>query len=429
MKLTLTPRPLDDPSAAEEECATSGLLEIETNGLVLTEGVAFDSTELQPGPLIAAYPLAEWLVWNRWRLLWEPRPASISREWEFAHRLPTIGAGYRWPNIEVVSDGQRVRLTSSPPADTRPCTFRYVGAPRSVAIGAEEFDAAIGGFVQDVLCRLDDSGISDSNLRMLSEEAERENGDERTCTYRRVEASLGADPGEGNQVEIDRRIAEVGVLGRAAVMELAADGVDASADELRSCLEHTGFDARPADALQLEEAESVNGWGSTPGWMLGVALAREARKCAGLGAGPLTNATLSELAGVPPHSLEDCDRVAEQVSLEWRAGSRVRIALRSKWTTGRRFDLARLLADRWLPDGQRDCVLPATRAYTYRQKVQRAFAAEFLAPIDALDAFLGGDVADTRQEDAAEHFQVSPLAVRSILINNNRIERREPMPQ
>ncbi len=43
--------------------------------------------------------------------------------------------------------------------------------------------------------------------------------------------------------------------------------------------------------------------------------------------------------------------------------------------------------------------------------------------------FLDGDVADTRREDAAEHFQVSLLAVRSILVNNNRIERREAMPQ
>ena len=207
-------------------------------------------------------------------------------------------------------------------------------------------------------------------------------------------------------------------------MELAADAVHADAGELRTSLERTGYESRPTDAVQLTDAESATSWGSARAWLVGVALAHEARKCAGVGDEPLTNARLSELAGVQTRSLEENERVAEEISLEWRTGCHARIALRSKWTTGRRFDLARLLADRWLPDAREDSLLPATRAFTYRQKVQRAFAAEFLAPIDALDDFLDGDVTELRQEDAAEHFHVSPLAVRSILINNDRMGER-----
>ena len=97
-------------------------------------------------------------------------------------------------------------------------------------------------------------------------------------------------------------------------------------------------------------------------------------------------------------------------------GSRSRIALRSKWEAGRRFDLARLLGDRLL--GQDEPLLPATRAYTYRQKAQRAFAAELLCPYHAVRDFLGTDRSAERREEAASYFNVSPLAISTVLVNN-----------
>ena len=92
------------------------------------------------------------------------------------------------------------------------------------------------------------------------------------------------------------------------------------------------------------------------------------------------------------------------------------VALRSKWETGRRFDLARLLGDRLL--GQTEPMLPATRAYTYRQKAQRAFAAELLCPYQAVRGFLGADRSEERREEAAAHFEVSPFAISTTLANN-----------
>ena len=179
MRFILTSASFDDLAATREERATTGRLEIRADRLVLTEGVAFGQDSLLPGPLVSAYPLAEWLVWNRWRLLGEPRPAAPSREWEFAHRLASAGSGYLWPNIELASDGQRVRLTSSPPEDPRPSVFRYVGAPRSATIAAAELETAIDEFAQRVLADLERSKIAGSNLQVLCDEVERERGDER----------------------------------------------------------------------------------------------------------------------------------------------------------------------------------------------------------------------------------------------------------
>ena len=65
--------------------------------------------------------------------------------------------------------------------------------------------------------------------------------------------------------------------------------------------------------------------------------------------------------------------------------------------------------DRWLP---------ATDAKTARQKLQRAFAIEFLCPIQSLTEFLGDDFSSDATEEAAEHFGVSHTAVETHLVNN-----------
>ena len=100
-----------------------------------------------------------------------------------------------------------------------------------------------------------------------------------------------------------------------------------------------------------------------------------------------------------------------------------------RWETGRRFDLARLLADRLCMNDLDDEPLhPATQSYTYRQKVQRAFAIELLAPIAAVDDFLDGDTSEEKQKDAAGHFNVSEQAMYSPCSSTiGRISREEAL--
>jgi hypothetical protein len=83
-----------------------------------------------------------------------------------------------------------------------------------------------------------------------------------------------------------------------------------------------------------------------------------------------------------------------------------RIILRAKSETGRRFTLARVLGDR-LTAGGAGRLFPATRAHTYRQKLQRSFAAELLCPFDALVQFLDNDLSEEARDDAAAYFAVS----------------------
>ena len=128
------------------------------------------------------------------------------------------------------------------------------------------------------------------------------------------------------------------------------------------------------------------------------------------------------MAGTTANVVNERDRTTGAISFAMDNGSgSCRIAMRSRWETGRRFDLARLIADRLFDNDIDDPLLPATGSYTYRQKAQRAFAAEMLAPIDAVEDFLDGDRSEDRHNDAAEHFNVSPVTIGSLLRNNHRL--------
>jgi Zn-dependent peptidase ImmA (M78 family) len=55
--------------------------------------------------------------------------------------------------------------------------------------------------------------------------------------------------------------------------------------------------------------------------------------------------------------------------------------------------------------------------------MQRAFAAEFLSPFKAVEDMLAGDYSDEKQQDVAEYFEVSPITIRTMLVNRRRIDR------
>ncbi|QEP43501.1 hypothetical protein D5085_10405 [Ectothiorhodospiraceae bacterium BW-2] len=72
---------------------------------------------------------------------------------------------------------------------------------------------------------------------------------------------------------------------------------------------------------------------------------------------------------------------------------------------------------------QQDNLALATRTYTYRQKLQRAFAAELLCPAEQLVNEMRNDYSDENQTSVADTFGVSPLTVKTILTNHGYIER------
>ena len=436
---SITSHPAEMPEGPILERATFGLLEIEARGEMLSQALDKRSREAlyQTGPYVSAYHLAEWLCWNWWRLRWEPRSSPYttpSLEWDLAHRMSDAGAGYLWPNITIACDGFHCELTSerSHPLDTP--LFSYLGA-RPVTIPARSFESAVDSFVARVIERLQQSKITDTNLELTWTELLEEREEPHLTRFRKVEALLGRDPDTIDGEIIERWLSEADALGEQALAELAT-GPDAfmlSAQYIGETSQSNGFDLNPDDRIVVSTplVDDITGatatWGDLPAWRVGIAAANAVRHEASLGEEPISDRRLTEMAGTHPVVVRDV-RSTGSVSWLFSENSRgPRLALRPRFPTGRRFDIARLLGDHLFGQPTLTCnepLIPATTSYSYRQKAQRAFAAELLSPWETVLAMLGDDRSDEKIGQIAIHFDVSTMAIENLIRNNNGVSRR-----
>jgi hypothetical protein len=412
---------LDEGSPEERACFAA--VNILIGNISMTEGVDAFVKRVRPAPLLSAYHLAEWIAWNWWRLRWEPR--SNSPDWAFAHRLPTIGSGYIWPNITIFSDGQRTALISRPTSERPVTPFRYLSDTAAI-VSSSNFEAEIDRFVAQTLGQLNLEKINDTNLHRIWQELSNERRDKATAEYRKFEALLGSDPDKGDMGFIEGLGADAKAFGQSAMNEMAADhaqgGRPLTGDDLATLSTRSGYDGSPNDVVRLS-FHSATPYGQVAAWRLGASAARALREQERLGNGILENDRLAGLVAVEKRALAERS-VGTNISFALDSDHNTRVVFRSKWPSGRRFELARLLADRIvMPQFGR--LFPATRSYTYRQKMQRSFAAELLSPFEAVDEILGGDYSIENQQDVAEYFQVSEITIRTLLVNHSRLEREE----
>lgn len=408
-----------------EERAGFAALGISAYGVCLTAGHDRLLQSIRQAPFLSAYHLAEWLAWNWWRLRWEPRKTGV--EWELSHDMASIGNGYIWPNIQIASDGNTIALVAKPTPERENTPYRYINDVTSL-ISAAEFEGEVDLFIEAVIRRLESLQIVESNLADIWRSVLLERQDPERSRYRKLEALLGEDPDEMDETILRRWLADASLTGQAALEEIAASRVQGQElPNLRHLVEvarSKGAHANPTDRVTFKPDTNLHK-GASPAWEAGVTSARLLRTQLGLGAEPLSNQLLAEIYGTGADLLNETkESLGMDLSLALVEASEARVLLRSKWQTGRRFELARLLADALLyPDT--DPLSPATRSTTYRQKAQRAFAAELLCPISAVDEVLAGDYSMESQQDAAHHFNVSELTIRTQLANNDRISRSE----
>ncbi|MGQ0664230.1 MAG: hypothetical protein ACT4P2_11735 [Pseudomonadota bacterium] len=374
---------------------------------------------------LSAYRLAEWFAWNWWRLRWEPR--TQAPDWALAHRMTTIGGGYVWPNITVFSDGERIVLLTKPTRRRAQESLHYI-LDLPVVVRAGAFEDAVDGFIDQVCGQLRAEQVLETNLDRIWTDVRAERLDRNVAIRRRFEALLGFDPDEATAQVIEGLVGDAASVGECAMTEIAADhtpdGNVLTAAALQQLATDCGLEAFPRDAVRLKPHIVLPPTGEVPAWQRGAKAARALREQEGLGAGPIDNARLAEMAGVSGSAMtvrEGGTTLSFALDENMSVG---RVVLRSKWETGRRFDLARLLGDR-IAGGQGGKLFPATRADTYRQKVQRSFAAELLSPFEAVDEMLGGDISGEKQQEAAKHYNVSERTIWTLLVNHGRIDRDE----
>lgn len=389
LNITVEPERLDEGSAEERACFAA--IALCHRDRCLTEGHDGFVNKVRSAPLLSGYHLAEWIAWNWWRLRWEPR--SNVPDWQLVHRLTTISEGYVWPNITIFSDGERVALIAKPTRERPNTPFRYLSDVPAV-VGAREFEYSVDVFIEQIRGLLRDARIKETNLDRIWNDLREERSDPNIAKRRKLEALLGYDSDQADEQMIERLITDANSLGELAVNEIAADHSRQdqmlTAESLSASAARNGFDTSPGNAACLAPGTELPHTGEVPAWWLGATAARALRDQVKLGMGPFGNDVLANLAGVQEHALTDrTSGPAMSFALD-NDPANGRVVFRTKWETGRRFELARLMGDRLIASAD-ERLFPATRAHTYRQKMQRSFAAEFLSPFKSVDEMLSGD--------------------------------------
>jgi hypothetical protein len=412
----------DTPELRQTICRLE--LQIGETSLTLNEDI-FSQT-ISNSVLVSAYPLACWFAASWWRLVSEPLPPRAIRpptSWRMAHEIGAANSGYVWPQVLFATDGEAMQVWAIPSRDSRDQSVRYLnGLAAPVTFPMDDFEIEIESFINAVIARLDATGLTgaETTLGALWAEVMEERADPTTALARRCEAELGYEPDECPEEILLTAIRLKDRIGEAALSELApvygkASGKDSIAD-LGKLIECRGISGRP----DLPRISSKIGKGVAP-WERAVADARQLRNELGVCGDHIDTSLLCEALGVQRDEIDHYatgshNRVAIVVP---RGNRHVSLIPRKRHPRSKRFELARFIGDLLYVHSNTDAWLASTDLSTNRQKYQRAFAAEFLCPIDNLQDFLDDDFSDDNLEDAADHFEISPATVTSLLANNN----------
>lgn len=403
-------------------------LELKVGKHTLTQNEDIFSQTVSDSVLVSAFPLAHWFAASWWRLLSEPLPSRDSHppsDFRMAHEIAAAGAGYVWPQALFATDREVMQVWAVPSRENEGQSVRYLnGLVSPASVSLTEFESRVDNFINSVVARLDAKSVSKNSLQSLWEEVLEERNDPATSLARRCEAELGYDPDECPEAALATAISLKNRMGE-ATSELApvfgrVEGAD-SIDRLSALVDSEGIAGTPhIPMISCQSSKTMLPWERA------VADARLLRSQLSVGAsGKIETTALCSLLGIRVEDFENFQSSGTNKAAVARpiGNSSISLIPRKRHPNARRFELARFVGDYLRSSGNTQTWLASTDLSTSRQKYQRAFAAEFLCPVESLQDFLDDDFSDDSVEDAAENFGISPATVTSLLANNNLIYR------
>ncbi len=403
--------------------ATAASLKITLGDQCLTENVDIWSNSPRDEVLVSTYPLAIWMVSSWWRLHHEILPVCAFRpptDWRMCHEIGAAGHGYVWPLVMFATDREVMNVHSEPLPHHPAQSVRYLTKmARPVAIPMRSFTETCRTFIEEIVDRLNEKGRKNSELEQEWSLIMAESADPAEGRKRRIEAQFGFDPEECPEGILSELMAIEERNGEDVLAELAAvrslwDGKGPTS--IKALFELPGVDAEPK-VPKLPSSAATHG----PRRRAKADAAALRGMIGAASDGAVGNDLLADVLGLSRRVLEDASaggRLPASVAGRIDDG-RIRIVARKRHPVARRFEMARLVGgyvDSIERDG--DPWFALTDSKTARQKYQRAFAAEFLCPIDSLASFLDGDYSESAIEDAAAEFLVSERTVSTQLANN-----------
>lgn len=414
----------EDPKRAKgpELRATWASLKIECaageNPEVITRWFdnSFNTLRLQIfGPM---YPLAEWIAFHWFQILY-----GTDRQPEQAQDIRFGAEGYALPRLSFCSEGDQVRLRWNPYTH-HGAKVEFLGEGDQV-IPRPIVENELAGFVFRTIARLNEYDIENTPLQLEWRSIlELEQEEREFCI---AAASLGLDPFTVPD-ETAGRIARVGgLLSNDVQVEFfpvaTSETVLEEAEAVLAVIQK--LEATQRENHLLEELRQSMGTGdrTRDPWMVGYEIARRTRSMLGIPGGPLSLDTLVSLGEpLPVAELGGMPRIDGIVSTNCTASaSAVHPDFAQRRVENQKFSAARLLCERLtLPSSSTGLV---TRERTARQKLNRAFAAELLAPAHELRHRITQQQIDREElQDLAEEFEVSSFVIEN-QVKNHRLAK------
>jgi len=415
-----------DPAGArgEELRATWASLSILIDDKPVTELQDRRTKSVRTSIFLPLFPLAEWLAENWWFLQSESeRPGTAkSREFDRRHNLRWAREGFVLPSLRFVTLGEDVEVLWQP-LDIPNAGIGFLASGHAVMSGAAMIEA-MRDFVNAVVARLDDWGLSGTTLHEEWSAIQNADADEQDFCH--AAARLGTDP---YAVDSQLEAAILNVAGRIRT-ELLHDFLSlATVDELatQTSALATASESIASDADNIDALEGVRSQappcktGANP-WETGYHFAAELR--AKLNGGDWKSRSLVDLAGhLSIDQLDHCllPETGGCPFLDALTGSNQRdnpkFLIEKKRADSRQFAFCRAMFEHLTsPPGRFAAV---SRLRTNRQQMNRAFAAEFLAPHEMLKCDLSGaTIGEDEIDDLAVEYGVSAFVVRHQIENH-----------
>lgn len=370
---------------------------------------------------VSVYPLAAEIAFNWWHLFGS-RDARLE--------LADGRSGYAVPNILLTFDGAGFTASCQPLTyDNPPIRFTHGDTERLTRAEAE---SALAGFVECVRGRLAEAKVRDSGLQLRWERVQRSRESADEAAFCEAAGALGFDP-----YEIDDAVADF-------IMDAGAWFHDEPLLELLSGLRKVDrsrapgkgtlawlrtAESRSADRSRLPAIDDLRqgmadtrraAAGEMP-WCAGYRCAREARRRLDIGTAERFDvSTLAARLGGPRFATAEGGVSDFRAVVATTAETHVHLRKESSRYAhlSELFALGRAIGDAVAnPPAERSAVNGLHDAA--RQATGRAFAAEFLAPINEIRSMLeDGKVHD----DIAADFGVDLELVERQLQNQDRID-------
>lgn len=343
---------------------------------------------------VPTYPLAEWIAYGWWSLT-SPTPGGRG-----GFRFADAGDGYPWPDLTLLN-GPGYVLAELHRADRPIEAIRFLSGTE-LLLPAAAVELELRRFIEDTIQQLEDAGVAKTSLH--EEWAAIASADDEVIAFCRTAAALGLDPYDLGDSETSLVLnLGSGITDPALAAELAASTQLSDAESahtwLRDALDHIqSMGDAPSLALPFEPFP-LGRW-ERP-WRVGYERADRMRDVLGLATDERLDVedlvVVARVESGAPHGVAGLAQARGEgtaVAVPWEASDRAR-----------RFASARAIGRRTFDDSRGGLLL--TGRDEYAAKVERAFAAELLAPAAGLERFLGDSTSDESLIQAADKFGVS----------------------